>query len=74
MHVSNRDLKTTFSSSKNVVSGAKLMDWMIQSEMIQSREEGMALAKDLFGIKILRHSKGLCVYCVYCYNNILMNC
>jgi len=50
------------------------MDWMIQSAIIQNREEGMALAKDLFGIKILRHSKGLCVYCVYYYNNSLMNC
>jgi len=52
-----RDVKTTFSNSKNVLSGVKLIDWLVQNEIGQSREQAMAFALDLFGIKILRHSE-----------------
>jgi len=55
--IGTRDSKTTFSSSKNVLSGVKLMDWMLQNGIVKNREEGMSLARDLFGTKILRHSK-----------------
>ena len=53
-----RDVKTTFSSSiRNVLSGVKLIDWLVQNEVGQNREQAMAFAQDLFGIKILRHSE-----------------
>ena len=57
-----RDVKTgTFSSSsKNVLSGLKLIDWLVQNSYGQSREQAMTCAQDLFGIKILRHSKQEC--------------
>ena len=51
-------MKSGFSSSnKNVLSGVKLIDWLAQNEIGHNREQAVAFAQDLFGIKILRHSK-----------------
>ena len=53
-----RDVKSGFSSSsKNVLSGVKLIDWLALNEIGNSREQTVAFAQDLFGIKILRHSE-----------------
>ena len=49
-----RDVKA---KSKNVLSGLKLVDWLVQNEIGHTREQAMAFAQDLFGIKILRHSE-----------------
>ena len=51
-------MKSGFSSSnKNVLSGVKLIDWLAQNEIGHNREQAVAFAQDLFGIKILRHSE-----------------
>ena len=51
-------MKSGFSScNKNVLSGVKLIDWLVQNEIGRNREQAVAFAQDLFGIKILRHSE-----------------
>ena len=77
-----RDVKSGFSScNKNVLSGVKLIDWLVQNEIGRNREQAVAFAQDLFGIKILRHSEYKpsylypCVkFCTYCMQIHMYTC
>ena len=52
-----RDHKQAFGSLKNVLSGAKLVDSMVNSGLVTTRQEGELLAQDLFGQGVIRHSE-----------------
>lgn len=50
-----KDHKQAFGSLKNVLSGAKLVDSMVNSGLVTTRQEGELLAQDLFGQGVIRH-------------------
>ena len=50
-----REHKQTFGTLKNVISGSKLVDWMVDVGDVTTRAEGVLLGQDMFGQGIIRH-------------------